>query len=389
MPMPSLSLRSFRLRMPFRKGRPAISIQMRIGLLCVVPVIAFAVIAGTSWSDQRKLDTASTLFAEQATTARLALLLSADVTTMQYEARRLAQTHAKDAAKTYTDTGAKFASDFGLLKTAAASDKFASARFAPVDSAMRRINITFSKLVTAVDSIGHGPDEGLTRDVEKTARAVEDLIAGAPGGAHRGAVERAFESIGQGELQFRVTGQDQGYAATAKELDELAASSDLILLPGDSRDALLTALQTYGKKLGNWAQDLSDTRLQSLAIEDQFKALLASIEGFRSSSEQAQVAAASALQVTRGQMLTTILVVIAIAAILTALLSFFVGRSITAPLRRLSVTMQTLASGRTDVDVPQASLRDEVGAMARTVLVFRDNAAERERLAAAEASETE
>ena len=43
--------------------------------------------------------------------------------------------------------------------------------------------------------------------------------------------------------------------------------------------------------------------------------------------------------------------------------------------------MERLATGDTSVDIPATDAKDEIGAMARTVIVFRDNALEREQLA--------
>ncbi|KMO34061.1 chemotaxis protein [Methylobacterium tarhaniae] len=60
--------------------------------------------------------------------------------------------------------------------------------------------------------------------------------------------------------------------------------------------------------------------------------------------------------------------------------SLLIVRSVVRPMERLRATMGALAEGRTDLTVPEAGRRDEVGAMARAVLVFRDNAIERERL---------
>jgi methyl-accepting chemotaxis protein len=55
-------------------------------------------------------------------------------------------------------------------------------------------------------------------------------------------------------------------------------------------------------------------------------------------------------------------------------------RSIVKPLSALRDAMGELAGGRADVEVPEAERRDEIGAMARAVRVFRDNAVQRERL---------
>ncbi len=55
-------------------------------------------------------------------------------------------------------------------------------------------------------------------------------------------------------------------------------------------------------------------------------------------------------------------------------LLFFGTRSILRPLRQLTKVMQDLATGTTEVEVPACGRKDEIGAMALTVEVFRDNA---------------
>ncbi len=66
---------------------------------------------------------------------------------------------------------------------------------------------------------------------------------------------------------------------------------------------------------------------------------------------------------------------------------FVVSRSITAPLNRLREAMQTLAEGRITETVPGEDRHDEIGAMARTVAVFRDGEVERARLSREAAQE--
>ena len=61
--------------------------------------------------------------------------------------------------------------------------------------------------------------------------------------------------------------------------------------------------------------------------------------------------------------------------------SWLIGRSITRPLNGLARVMTRLADGDTTARIPATSARDEIGDMARTVIVFRDNMIERERLA--------
>ena len=81
----------------------------------------------------------------------------------------------------------------------------------------------------------------------------------------------------------------------------------------------------------------------------------------------------------------TKLLIIGIGSAVIGLGLFFnwlIGRSITGPLRRLARAMGKLAAGDSGVDIPSTDARDEIGAMARTVIVFRDNMIERDRLTA-------
>jgi len=68
-------------------------------------------------------------------------------------------------------------------------------------------------------------------------------------------------------------------------------------------------------------------------------------------------------------------------AILGLAFSWYVGRSITGPLHNLAGSMKRLAAGETTVQIPDTGARDEIGDMARTVLVFRDSMIERHKLA--------
>ena len=55
-------------------------------------------------------------------------------------------------------------------------------------------------------------------------------------------------------------------------------------------------------------------------------------------------------------------------------IAWLIGRSISGPLDRLSVRMRALADGVLENDIPGLGRRDEIGVMARTVQVFKDNA---------------
>ena len=67
-------------------------------------------------------------------------------------------------------------------------------------------------------------------------------------------------------------------------------------------------------------------------------------------------------------------IAILVIAIFSGAIAWLIGRSITRPLGQLGTRMQTLADGQLDEDIPGRDRRDEIGAMAATVQVFKDNA---------------
>ncbi|MDB5504972.1 MAG: Methyl-accepting chemotaxis protein 4 [Tardiphaga sp.] len=61
-------------------------------------------------------------------------------------------------------------------------------------------------------------------------------------------------------------------------------------------------------------------------------------------------------------------------AVVAGLIAWFVARGITLPLGQLGTRMKDLATGQLAAEIPGAGRRDEIGAMAATVQVFKDNA---------------
>ena len=61
-------------------------------------------------------------------------------------------------------------------------------------------------------------------------------------------------------------------------------------------------------------------------------------------------------------------------AIICGSIAWMIGRSISKPLAQLGARMQALAEGKLEGDIPGIGRGDEVGAMAATVQIFKDNA---------------
>jgi methyl-accepting chemotaxis protein len=76
------------------------------------------------------------------------------------------------------------------------------------------------------------------------------------------------------------------------------------------------------------------------------------------------------------------IMVIAVIILLSTLLSFYLGGAFSGPIKKMTDTMRALAGGNMSVEVPSTENTDEIGDMAKAVLVFKDNMIQTEGLRA-------
>ncbi len=107
-------------------------------------------------------------------------------------------------------------------------------------------------------------------------------------------------------------------------------------------------------------------------VDDEIRALVAELEA--AAAVKADLAYSEA---TRAVRLSTYLVIAA--ALVGLLLTLLVVGSITSPLRRLLASITRISDGDLNAPLPKEG-RDEIGAMTRTLSMFRDSLIERQRL---------
>lgn len=88
----------------------------------------------------------------------------------------------------------------------------------------------------------------------------------------------------------------------------------------------------------------------------------------------------------RQQLALTVSIAV-VGIVLTIGTMLLVSRRVTSPLIAMTAVMNRLAQNNTGVEIPALDRRDEIGAMARSVQVFKDNAIENTRLTAEQAEQ--
>ena len=185
-------------------------------------------------------------------------------------------------------------------------------------------------------------------------------------------------------------------AAGPVKLDAVTVSMSL-----DSMKKVLGA-DKYTNLIGDVQKSLTDYQASFNPLAD---ALIAADKLYDSqmrpqfqlvddANDSVQKDLSAALEDTKAVTLRTILTTLGsqgglagLAFVLGLAFAFLIGRSIVRPVAGMTEAMERLAGGDTGAEIPAQDFRDEIGAMAKTVGVFRDSMVKAERLAAQQRDE--
>jgi methyl-accepting chemotaxis protein len=185
-------------------------------------------------------------------------------------------------------------------------------------------------------------------------------------------------------LNFNIDDRE-GFRA---EFDKFNKQLDGIVGAEILKTQVREAVKSYADAFDTWMAWHRDVASRVAGVSSDTDFLIRSADtnvGF--ANEQRQLAS-SMLAFSQTQTRNIIIWVGLTAVILGLAFGLWIGRSITKPLHGLADVMKRLAGGDTSARIPATHARDEIGAMARAVIVFRDTMIERERLMAAQAETT-
>jgi methyl-accepting chemotaxis protein len=203
-------------------------------------------------------------------------------------------------------------------------------------------------------------------------------------------MDRALQSALAALARFAGSRIPDDAETAAIELDrysrERAALAKL-----DHAGALGVSLKTMDELLTPFAKAFNDSLAGTADIARAFDAAASvgtDLEKLAATmSERAtktQQAAMATMTSETANMRLTVLITSGAALVAGIALAWAFGRGISRPVRRMTAAMKRLAEGDAAAAVPDAHRKDEIGAMAAAVQVFKDNILEAERLRAAQ-----
>lgn len=179
-------------------------------------------------------------------------------------------------------------------------------------------------------------------------------------------------------------------AAHADAFRDAVASNEELALPEDVRATLeavkpnLDAYINAAKSIVALAtRDPAEATAQFPSFMEAFETLEADM-GAASDEIQASAAAINtSAAAQRSQLQFLMFAILAASAVVVGAFSFLTIRAVVTPVNDMTKAMNTLAGGNTSVAIPAQGRKDEIGAMAASVQVFKASMIEADRLKAA------
>ena len=217
-------------------------------------------------------------------------------------------------------------------------------------------------------------------------------------------LDRSYLQARQELIYFLTTGDREGLKGYEESLQEIDIRTDVLKGYGTINPEIANLIEQMDGAIDRWEEIAAEqaTLMHHYLTVNHARAIEASGEpraladevsrladGLAKNIDQlvldveAQVAQAmNIFQITLG---VGVILLIAMAGLFGGTLS----RMIATPIRKMTDAMGSLASGNLDIEILDMKRADEVGAMAKSLEVFRENARERARMAEQEKIEAE
>lgn len=360
---------------------PALSVRARVFILAIIPVIGLGIIGVFFANGERNVAAAFDTVRNSSDLANASREFNSAVSALRIAVNDYVGGHDDSKKQTFYDHLSVALENITTIeKYAEQRDKVSVAK---LRGALTVLRSNFEYLSKAKSELGFQENEGIRGRFAGAALKVEQLITDDAAKMSELDALRLLATLSllrRYEMEF-ITSSDLG--ATYKIYGELANLTGYLgksALPASLQKDIEAAIQKYRDEFGEWISQMRVVSTQSTVIQNATLDMQSSTDSIIMHAKQAQASAAHALAVSQDHT-RNVIISIGIAVILIGLaLNWLIGLSITRPLQGLSEAMRKLAGGETDAEIPAVHSRDEIGAMARTVVVFRDNVRERRRL---------
>ncbi|MDX1738232.1 MAG: HAMP domain-containing protein, partial [Alphaproteobacteria bacterium] len=218
-------------------------------------------------------------------------------------------------------------------------------------------------------AIGLSEKEGLRGALRKAVHEIEELLSN----ERQNKLTVTMLMMRRAEKDFLLRLDPKYIDKLFKQEAEFLSGLEASALGVDIQNVIKIKLKTYTKAF----RTLGD---QILTLEKEKKALSAAyaqasplLEEVRQEAEKTAMNLSNALVEEQERLFIFDIVLVLLMSVIIFVLGLFIGRGISKPLSILSQQMDEVANGNMDIDIRFSTYGNEIGSMARSVEIFRDN----------------
>ncbi len=365
------------------------SVRTRIIVLAMIPVVGFLANGLTYVSGERGVAKAFETVKRAGTLADASRDFKSSISTMRIIVKDFTARPSDRLVEDYEQAHRVALRSLDLIANSNDSDD--DENITRLQKDVTSLHSAFTKLVEEQKTLGYDDTSGLRRNLASAGNAVERIINQNMTWLAETEARKLMMSLlvmRHHEAEYRLTQRDltlQQFHTAYLKFTDIFGSIDGT---PEMKSMLEQQVKTYAETFDLWSEgydrahplraiiDMDSQRMMPRADEI--------IEGARRTADEASSGLTESQSRTR-----TGIIFVGIAMVALGLgFSWLIGRSITRPLNGLADVMKRLAAGDTSARIPATHARDEIGEMARTVIVFRDTMIERESLAQTQAEDS-
>jgi methyl-accepting chemotaxis protein len=357
------------------------SVRIRISLLSIAPLIALVIVAATYWFGQKQVNAAiekADRYSQISTEVerfrgQLATMASAVV---DFRMR------AADASKRNFNQANKEATRAIEAIRENTNDENLLATVSLLSDGLTQTADAFARIVKAQEVLGTKKEPGVDARLQSTGDELEEKLDQGLNalGEESYSISKTVQEVRKDEKTFIITGEkafaDSFTAKNALLIEQIRNS----MLDDVTKDDLISGIEAYQLLFKEWRAAKDEQASAAVVTSDVLDSVSMNTGSLLAFARDGRSGTVAERQQAEKNTNMIALAIIAFAILACSTMGFLIGRAVTRPIDNLTDAMRRLAEGDTNIKV-QGEGRDELAAMARAVLVFRDNAIERERLA--------
>ncbi|HWJ99510.1 MAG TPA: methyl-accepting chemotaxis protein [Xanthobacteraceae bacterium] len=372
----------------FSRTMLSVSVRTRIILLAVTPLVGFGIIGASFVTGERAVESAF----ESSKTAGAIADASRDLKNALAALKTAAQEFVLSSGKMKTeDINARYAEAMSRLEIIKNANEIDPKKIDLLSTKIADLKDLFEWVGKAQEDLGAG-EKGLQDRLQKSATGMErvfnqGMLWIAP--EERSNLLMTLLNMLHNDVKFRLDRHDiasmlflQSFDKFKLALEQASTAPDYPDDAEEQKRQVAEKAQQYVDIFREWSAAFDAVMPFVRMIDLNIGEMLPVTDEIIAQARLKEDAAIDVLTASQASTRTVIFTTGVLVALLGLFFSWVIGLSITRPLNGLARSMKSLAEGNVNTEIPAAKLKDEMGAMARTVLVFRDSMRARERLEA-------